>query len=130
MASRLDQTRDRVKKIIQKFKKAMPNPQCALNHKNAEELLIATILSAQCTDARVNIVTETLFKKYPNMKAFALADISELEQDIRSTGFYKNKAKSIKSCATDIVEKHGGALQYQNLAENGATFGIILPRHT
>jgi len=108
MAESLDQKRERVKKIIRLFKKHIPNPECALEHKNAEELLIATILSAQCTDARVNIVTKTLFKKYPSMKAFAAAKLPELEQDIRSTGFYKNKAKSIKACATDIVQKYGG----------------------
>ncbi len=99
---------ERTKRIIALFQRYNPDPKCALNHSTAEELLVATILSAQCTDERVNIVTASLFKKYRSMKNFANADIGELEQDIRSTGFYKNKAKSIKSCATDIVEKYGG----------------------
>ncbi len=90
------------------FKKYYPDAHCALDHSSPEELLIATILSAQCTDARVNIVTKTLFKKYPDMKALAESDIEELEQDIRSTGFYKNKAKSLKAMATSVVENYGG----------------------
>lgn len=81
---------------------------CYLNHDNAWQLLIATILSAQCTDARVNIVTEELFKKYKSLQDFADADIRELEQDIKSTGFYHNKAKNIKACATELLERHGG----------------------
>ena len=72
---------------------------CYLNHENAWQLLIATMLSAQCTDARVNIVTKDLFVKYPNVQAFADADLKELEQDIHSTGFYHNKAKNIIACA-------------------------------
>lgn len=81
---------------------------CYLNHENAWQLLIATILSAQCTDARVNIVTKELFVKYPSVEAFANADIKELEQDIRPTGFYHNKAKNIIACCQDLVEKFGG----------------------
>lgn len=82
--------------------------RCYLTHDNAWQLLIATILSAQCTDARVNIVTETLFVKYPSVDAFAGADIKEMEQDIRSTGFYHNKAKNIIACCKDLSEKFGG----------------------
>lgn len=82
--------------------------KCYLNHENAGQLLIATILSAQCTDARVNIVTETLFRKYPDMQAFADADLAELEQDIKPTGFYRNKAKNIIGCAKKLMEKYGG----------------------
>lgn len=82
--------------------------KCYLNHENAWQLLFATILSAQCTDARVNIVTETLFKKYPSVEAFANAKQEELEQDIHSTGFYKNKAANIISCAKTLVEKYNG----------------------
>lgn len=82
--------------------------RCALNHGNAWELLVATILSAQCTDERVNIVTKDLFKKYPGPEAFANADISELEKDIYSTGFYRNKAKNLKACAAQVLERHGG----------------------
>lgn len=81
---------------------------CYLNHDNAWQLLIATILSAQCTDARVNIVTEELFKKYKSLQDFADADIKELEQDIKSTGFYHNKARNIKACAGELIERHGG----------------------
>jgi len=82
--------------------------RCALDHTDAWELLVATILSAQCTDARVNMVTPALFAKYPTPQAFADADLSELEQDIRSTGFYHNKARNIKACAGQIVHDHGG----------------------
>ncbi len=82
--------------------------RCALNHENAWELLVATILSAQCTDARVNIVTKELFKKYPTAESFAEADLKELEQDIHSTGFYHNKAKNIILCAKQILERHEG----------------------
>ncbi len=82
--------------------------KCYLHHEKPYELLFATILSAQCTDDRVNIVTETLFKKYPDLRAFADADITELESDIKSTGFYHNKAKNIKAAARELIEKFGG----------------------
>ena len=81
---------------------------CYLNHENAWQLLIATMLSAQCTDARVNIVTKDLFVKYPSVEAFANADLKELEQDIHSTGFYHNKAKNIIACCRTLVEKYDG----------------------
>lgn len=81
---------------------------CYLNHDNAWQLLIATMLSAQCTDARVNIVTKDLFVKYPSVQAFADADLKELEQDIHSTGFYHNKAKNIIACCKTLVEEYGG----------------------
>jgi len=81
---------------------------CYLNHEAPWQLLIATMLSAQCTDARVNIVTEGLFKKYTSVDAFADADLKELEQDIKPTGFYHNKAKNIIACMKDIREKFGG----------------------
>ena len=82
--------------------------KCYLNHENARQLLIATMLSAQCTDARVNIVTKDLFVKYPTLQAFADADIKELEKDIYSTGFYKNKAKNIIGCAKKLISEYGG----------------------
>ncbi|MBQ8315840.1 MAG: endonuclease III [Lachnospiraceae bacterium] len=82
--------------------------RCYLNHENAWQLLFATILSAQCTDARVNIVTADLFVKYRSVEAFAKADLKELEEDIRPTGFYHNKAKNIIECAKMLLEKHGG----------------------
>ncbi|MGL4799661.1 MAG: endonuclease III [Cellulosilyticaceae bacterium] len=81
---------------------------CYLNHETPFQLLIATILSAQCTDDRVNIVTADLFKKYPTPEAFAKEEISALEEAIKSTGFYKNKAKNIKQCATTLLEEHAG----------------------
>ncbi len=98
----------RTKKIIAGLEKTYPDAHCELVHQNPLELLIATILSAQCTDKRVNIVTEQLFKKYRSASDFANADISELENDVRTTGFYKNKARNIKAASRDIVEKHGG----------------------
>ena len=82
--------------------------RCYLNHENAWQLLFATILSAQCTDARVNIVTADLFVKYSGVEAFAAADLKELEEDIRPTGFYHNKAKNIIGCAKMLLEKHNG----------------------
>ncbi len=82
--------------------------KCYLDHDNAWQLLIATILSAQCTDARVNIVTKTLFIKYPSVKAFAEANLKELEKDIHSTGFYHNKAKNIIACCRMLIEKYDG----------------------
>ena len=88
---------------------------CYLNHENALQLLVATMLSAQCTDARVNIVTESLFQKYLTAEDFANADLKELEQEIRSTGFYRNKAKNIKSCSIDICEKFNGKERHNAL---------------
>ncbi len=82
--------------------------RCYLNHETPWQLLFATILSAQCTDARVNIVTEELFRKYPDVEAFAGAELKELEEDIRSTGFYHNKAKNIIACARMLLERHHG----------------------
>ena len=96
---------------------------CYLNHENPGQLLIATILSAQCTDARVNIVTKDLFVKYPDMEAFAKADLAELEQDIKPTGFYHNKAKNIIGCAKAICEKHGGQVP-ETLEELTALPGV------
>ena len=82
--------------------------KCYLNHDNAWQLLIATMLSAQCTDARVNIVTKDLFKKYDSLEKFAAADLKELEKDIHSTGFYHNKAKNIIACANTLITKYNG----------------------
>src|SRR5690348_10205431 len=98
----------RTGKIIAGLKKAYPSAHCELNFSNPLELLIATILSAQCTDKRVNIVTENLFKKYRSASDYAKAEISALEEAIKTAGFYRNKAKSIKAAAKSIVEKHGG----------------------
>ena len=98
----------RVAAILAKLDEAYPAATCELKHNNAFQLLISTILSAQCTDARVNEVTKTLFPKYPTAEAFAYANPSELEQDIRPTGFFRNKTKSIMGASKAIVEKFGG----------------------
>src|SRR5579871_551536 len=98
----------RTKKITAALRAAYPTAHCELNFSNPLELLVATILSAQCTDKRVNIVTESLFKKYRSAEDFAEADLAELEQDIKTTGFFRNKAKGIKAAAQSIIEKHGG----------------------
>jgi endonuclease III len=98
----------RAAEIMLQLNKTYPDSECALLHETPEQLLIATILSAQCTDARVNMVTPGLFKKYPDAAAFAEAPIEELEQDIRSTGFYRNKAKNIKAACEILVSKYGG----------------------
>ena len=104
----IDQRKARIGKIVAGLQKAYPDAHCELNHTNPLELLIATILSAQCTDKRVNMVTPQLFKKYPTAQDFANARLPELEEEIKSTGFYRNKAKSITKAARNIVEKHGG----------------------
>jgi endonuclease-3 len=91
--------------IIRLLEKEHPDAKIALNYTNPLELLIATILSAQCTDKRVNIVTKTLFKKYKTPKDYASVDVKELEEDIKSTGFYRNKAKNIKKCCQLLIEK-------------------------
>jgi endonuclease-3 len=98
----------RVAAILARLDEAYPDATCELKHENAFQLLISTILSAQCTDVRVNQVAETLYKKYPNAKAFAYATPSELEQDIRPTGFFRNKTKSIMGASKAIIEKFGG----------------------
>ena len=96
----------RAQQIIRALDQAYPQPKCALNHANAFELLIATILSAQCTDERVNIVTADLFRKYRKPQDYLNVPQSELERDIHSTGFYKNKAKNIQGACQALVEKH------------------------
>lgn len=95
----------RLLKIIELLEKEHPDAKIALNYTSPLELLVATILSAQCTDKRVNIVTKTLFKKYRKAEDYANADLKELEEDIRSTGFYRNKARNIKKCCQILVEK-------------------------
>ena len=97
----------RVKKIIAGFQKTYPEAHCELAYTNPLQLLVATILSAQCTDKRVNIVTKDLFGKYRSAADFANAPLAELEQAIKSTGFYRNKAKNIQACCRKLVEQHG-----------------------
>jgi len=98
----------RLHEILRRLDEAYPNPKCALEHKNAWQLLVATILSAQCTDKRVNMVTPGLFRKYPTIKDFAAARQVALEQDIRSTGFFRNKAKALIGAARKILGDFGG----------------------
>jgi len=98
----------RVKEIIKILSKEIPDSRIALKFSNPLELLIATILSAQCTDVKVNQVTEGLFKKYRSARDYAEADLAEFEEDIRPTGFYRNKAKSILKCCQELVARFGG----------------------
>jgi endonuclease-3 len=98
----------RVRALLEKLEAAYPAVTCALEHENPFQLLISTILSAQCTDERVNLVTATLFPKYPGAKAFAFANPKELEQDIRPTGFFRNKTKSIMGASRKILEEFKG----------------------
>ncbi len=100
--------KQRTQKIISLLKQEYPDARCSLNHSNPLELLIATILSAQCTDERVNIVTATLFRKYTRASDYLLVAQAELETDIRSTGFYRNKAKAIQGACRMIGEQYGG----------------------
>ena len=99
--------KQRVRKIIRLLKRAYPDAKCSLNHSNAFELLIATILSAQCTDARVNIVTQDLFRKYRKPEDYLNVSPKELQQDIRTTGFFRNKTTSIQGAAKVLHEQYG-----------------------
>ncbi|HVT91107.1 MAG TPA: endonuclease III [Tepidisphaeraceae bacterium] len=100
--------KQRVAKILPILKRTYPTAKCSLDHKSPLELLVATILSAQCTDARVNIVTKTLFRKYRKAEDYARVPQEELEKDIQSTGFYRNKAKSIRAMAQSLIDLHKG----------------------
>lgn len=102
--------KQRVNRILDELRRTYPEAHCELNFSNPLELLIATILSAQCTDKQVNIVTEALFKKYQTAEDYAHADLAELENDIRRIGLFRNKAKNIKACCAQLVEKHHGAV--------------------
>jgi endonuclease III len=101
-------TKERVQRIVQRLMEAYPNAHCELDFETPFQLLVATILSAQCTDKRVNIVTRTLFPKYPNPFALAAVSQDELELAIKSTGFYRGKAKNLRAMAKDLVEKYRG----------------------
>ena len=109
----MQKKQDNIKKIIFILKKRYPKIETGLNHKNGFELLIATILSAQCTDRQVNQVTKTLFKLYPTAESLSKASIKDIEKNIYSTGFYKNKASNIKKCAYSIFK------EYNNQIPNG-----------
>jgi endonuclease-3 len=104
----LKSLRRRARAIYRKLGKLYPHAECALIHENPFQLLIATILSAQCTDVRVNLVTPALFRRFPDAQAFAEADLTEIEDLIRSTGFFRNKAKNIQTLCRTLLEKHHG----------------------
>jgi endonuclease-3 len=124
--------KQRVERILPILKKTYPQAKCSLDHGSPLELLVATILSAQCTDDRVNIVTKTLFKKYRKPADYAKAPPEQLEKDIQSTGFYRNKAKSIRAMAQSLIDLHGGVVpqtmdELTNLAGVGRkTANVVL----
>ena len=99
---------ERTQKILSALKRVYPDAYCELNHSSPLQLLVATILSAQCTDKRVNLVTAELFKKYRTAKDFTAAPLTAIEESIKSTGFFRNKAKNIKACCATLVEKFSG----------------------
>lgn len=105
-----DELKKQARRVLRRLKIDYPDAHCALDHENPFQLLIATILSAQCTDKRVNIVTKELFAQLPGPAEMAAASLPEIETLIKSTGFYHNKAKSLKSCSTDLVEKHNSVV--------------------
>ena len=99
---------DKASEVYSRLKKLYPDAHCELHHTNPFELLVATILSAQCTDVRVNIVTPSLFKKYPNAQTLARAPLADVEEALKSINFYKNKSKSLIGCAQQLVSLHDG----------------------
>lgn len=109
-------TAERTLEVLRRLKTEYPDAHCALDHRSPLELAVATILSAQCTDKRVNMVTPALFARYPTAADYAAAPRSELEEMIRSTGFYRNKAKSLQGLGQALVERHGGEVP-RTLAE-------------
>jgi endonuclease-3 len=106
----MEELKMRVREVIRRLKRAYPDAKCSLNHSNPFELLIATILSAQSTDERVNIVTSDLFRKYKKPEDYLKVSPRELEQDIHSTGFFRNKTKSIQGTAKLLTEQYGGVV--------------------
>jgi endonuclease-3 len=107
-----DELKKRVREVIRRLKRVYPDAKCSLNHSNAFELLIATILSAQCTDERVNIVTANLFRKYRQPEDYLKVPARELEKDIQSTGFFRNKTKSIQGTSKLLTEEFGGQVPH------------------
>jgi len=101
-------TKSHAAKVLRRLKADYPEAPCALNHKTPFQLLIATILSAQCTDKRVNLVTKDLFRKYKKAADFAAAPLKDIEKAVQSTGFFRNKAKNIKACSTELLKRHDG----------------------
>jgi len=108
----MDELKIRVRDVIRRLKRAYPDAKCSLNHSNPFELLIATILSAQCTDERVNIVTADLFRKYKKPEDYLAVPPRELEKDIQSTGFFRNKTKSIQGTSKMLTEQYGGTVPH------------------
>jgi endonuclease III len=108
----LEELKARTREIIRRLKRTYPNAKCSLNHSNPFELLIATILSAQCTDERVNIVTADLFRKYTKPEDYLNVSPRELEKDIQSTGFFRNKTKSIQGTSKVLTEEYGGQVPH------------------
>lgn len=109
--------------VLSILKKTYPQAKCSLDHQTPLQLIVATILSAQCTDERVNLVTKDLFKKYRTAKDFAAVPQEQLEQDIKSTGFYRNKAKSIRAMAQSLIDQHGSEVP-QTMDELTALAGV------
>ena len=108
----MEELKARVRDVILRLKRAYPDAKCSLNHSNPFELLVATILSAQCTDERVNIVTADLFRKYKKPEDYLKVSPRELEKDIQSTGFFRNKTKSIQGTSKLLTEQYGGAVPH------------------
>jgi len=106
----LQDKQERTKKIVRILKKTYPDSKCSLNFDSVHQLMVATILSAQCTDERVNKTTPALFERFGSVQAFADAELSEIEEYIKSTGFFRNKAKAIKNSAIALLEQHGGKI--------------------
>ena len=107
-----DELKTRTRDVIRRLKRAYPDAKCSLNHSNPFELLVATILSAQCTDERVNIVTADLFRKYKKPEDYLKVSPRELEKDIQSTGFFRNKTKSIQGTSKVLTEEYGGQVPH------------------
>ena len=123
LPEKTDEQRAYARELLDALYEHYPNPHCALDHRNPFELLCATILSAQCTDVRVNKVTPDLFEAYPTPEAMAEAPPQELEELVRSTGFYRNKAKALKESSQIIVEKHDGNVP-QNMKDLLELYGV------
>lgn len=119
----LDPKPGRTRRLLTQLKRQYPQAKCSLEHADPWQLLVATILSAQCTDVRVNLITPVLFKALPGPREMAAASLEKIEKLIQSTGFYRNKAKALQAAATDILGKHGGKVP-ANMADLTALRGV------